>query len=126
MPTILHSVGVDARSVLSCQLSMSCALAAIEVDVFEVESVDMARDVTEKCKADIYTEIGSAASHHCNTHRRHWKDVSTRNEASGLRGLLTPLSCYLQRMVMITMRRAGAASDILRMVGSGGRFESLG
>ena len=71
MSPVLYSVGVDAGRMLSCQLSMTCALAAIKIDVFEVEGVDMTRDITEKRKADIYTEIGSAASHHCDTHRRH-------------------------------------------------------
>ena len=43
---------------------MSCPLSSIKVDVFDIERVDVAWDVTKERQADVDEEVGAAASDH--------------------------------------------------------------
>ena len=70
MSSVLNPVTVDTRCGLARQLAMSCSLAAIEIDVFKVEGVDVAGDVAEQREANVHAEVSAAACHHCNSNRR--------------------------------------------------------
>lgn len=50
---ILNSVAVDARSSVPGQLAVPCSFSSIEVDVFEIEGMDVTRDVAEERQTDI-------------------------------------------------------------------------
>jgi hypothetical protein len=76
MPSILNSVAVDARSVLSSQLTMSCAVASIEIDVFNVKCVNVSGNVAEKGQADVDAQIGAASGDHCHTDGRDCHGIS--------------------------------------------------
>lgn len=60
MSTRLYSIGVYARCISTRQLPISGSLAAIEVDVFKVESVDVSWEVTEDCETDVDKQISAA------------------------------------------------------------------
>jgi len=46
------------------ELAMPCALATVKVDVFHVEGMDVAGDVSEDSQADVDEEVGSASGDH--------------------------------------------------------------
>lgn len=48
IPAALHILGVDARRTGLVYLPETAFVAALEVDVFEVEGVDVAREVAKK------------------------------------------------------------------------------
>lgn len=70
--TILNSLTIDARRSLTRQLTHSRFLSAIEIDIFDVEGVDMAWQVTEDGETDVNEEVGAAAGDH--------KDADGRKE----------------------------------------------
>lgn len=49
---------------LAGQLAQATLLFAVEVHVFEVEGVDVAREVAEDGQADVDEEVGAAAGDH--------------------------------------------------------------
>jgi len=51
--TTLDSVGVNAWSTLGGELAQSAPFAAIEVDVFDIEGVDMAWEISENSETDV-------------------------------------------------------------------------
>ena len=50
---------------------MPGSLASVEVDIFEVEGVDVARNISEESEADVDTQVCAAPGHHCYSHGRH-------------------------------------------------------
>jgi len=53
MPTTLHSITVDRRCSVPCELAPPSAFLAVKIHVFDVKGVDVAGYVAEKGKADI-------------------------------------------------------------------------
>jgi hypothetical protein len=53
MPTTLHTIRVYARRSLAGQLAMSGTITAVKVDIFDVEGVDVARDISEQRQCDV-------------------------------------------------------------------------
>lgn len=43
--TALHTVGIDTRGLVAGKFAASCSLATIKVHVFDVERVDVTREV---------------------------------------------------------------------------------
>ena len=82
VPTILNSVAVHPRCRLASQLTMSRTFASIEVDVFEVKGVDVARNVPKKGEADVDAEVRPTARYHSYSDRWDWKSVSRSLEAT--------------------------------------------
>lgn len=62
--TALDVVGVNARRRIGRQLAQSRLLAAVEIDVFEIECMDVAWDVAEQGEADVDEEICATARDH--------------------------------------------------------------
>lgn len=61
MPTGLHTIRVDTGRDLARQLPIAGSLAAVKVDVLNVEGVDMAGDVPEHCQCDVDEQVCSTA-----------------------------------------------------------------
>ncbi len=59
--TSLNPVAVDTRCLIAGHLPVACLLLPVEVDIFDVECMDVARNVTEERQADIDEEVGTAA-----------------------------------------------------------------
>jgi hypothetical protein len=76
MPTVLNPVTVYTRSMLAGQLAVSGPFAPIKVDVFDIESVNVAGDVSEEGETDVHAKIGATASNHSDADRRDCKRVS--------------------------------------------------
>lgn len=70
LSTIVYSVAEDTWSRSGVKDACSCFLLALVVDVFDVEGVDVAWEVSEECQADVDEEIGAAASHEENANGR--------------------------------------------------------
>lgn len=73
--TALHTIRVDARRHLPGQLTMASPVAAVKVDILDVEGMDVARDVTEQRQCDVDKQVGATAGHeedadgwNCKTH----------------------------------------------------------
>lgn len=64
MPTTLYTIRVHAGRSLAGQLAMSGAIAAVKVDIFDVEGVDVARNISEEGQRDVDEQVGAAAGHH--------------------------------------------------------------
>jgi hypothetical protein len=109
MSTTLHSVTVDTGCHLSSQLPVSCTFASVEVDIFNIEGVDVTRDVAEESQADVDKQVHATASDHGNANRRHYNNVSMIIEPERQ-------DIDVRRRVIRTIRRAGAVSDILAVV----------
>jgi len=58
--TALDSVRIYARCPSGCELAQSTLLASIEIDVFDVEGVDVTRNVAEDGETDVDEQIGAA------------------------------------------------------------------
>lgn len=61
MPTALHPVRVYAWCYLSSQLPMPGTFATVKVDIFDVEGVDMTRNVAKDSQCDVDKQICPAA-----------------------------------------------------------------
>ena len=57
----LDTIRVDTRRNLACELAIARPLAAVKVDIFDVEGVDVAGDVPEHCQCDVDEQVCSAA-----------------------------------------------------------------
>jgi hypothetical protein len=66
----LHALAVDTRGPFCGKAALTSLLAAIVVDVFEVERVDVAGKVAKNGQADVDQQIRSAASNGINTDGR--------------------------------------------------------
>jgi hypothetical protein len=56
---------------MSSERAESRFLAAIEVDIFNVECMNVPRDVTENSEEDVDEEVNAAAGDQEDTHGRH-------------------------------------------------------
>jgi hypothetical protein len=83
MATVLDSVGINARSMFASQLAMASSLSSIKVDVFDVECVNVARNITQQRQADVDTEVRAASCYHGYTDRRDYVYVSSCLRAKG-------------------------------------------
>lgn len=61
--TIVDSVAENTWSGSGFDNSCSCLLLALVVDVFHVEGVDVAWEISEDCQADVDEKVGAATSH---------------------------------------------------------------
>jgi len=80
--TGLYVVGVDARCGISSELTESALLAAIKVDIFEVEGMDMTWNVTKDCEADVDEEVSTTSRDHENADGRN-EDGDEDDEEGG-------------------------------------------
>jgi hypothetical protein len=55
----LHTLAVDTRSTSSSEAAFSGLLAAIKVDIFEVEGVDVAGNVSAYCTSAVARECAA-------------------------------------------------------------------
>lgn len=78
----LDAVRIDARGAIGGQGAQPGTPAAVKVDVFEVEGVDVTGDVAEEGQADVDQQVGAAAGHHEHAHRRE-DDGDKDNEDGG-------------------------------------------
>lgn len=67
--SVLYPVTVDARRIFASQLSISSSLSSIEVHIFEIKGVYVARDISKDRKTDVDTQVCTTACNHCNANR---------------------------------------------------------
>lgn len=68
--TSLDIVGIDAWYRIGCELAKSALLAAVEVDIFDVEGMNVTWNVAEECEANVDKKVGTAACDHEDANRR--------------------------------------------------------
>jgi len=79
---MLNVLAVDAWSALGGQAAHAALIATLKVNVFEVEGVDVAREVAEDGQANVDEEVGATACDHEYTYG--WEqDGDEDNENSG-------------------------------------------
>jgi len=66
--SILNVIGVNTRRRIGCELPKSALPTAVEVNVFDVESMDVTWNIAEDCEADIDEKVGAAACYHEDAH----------------------------------------------------------
>ena len=71
-PAVLHFFAVHTRRRLRIEYACARLVAALHVDVFDVEGVDMAGDKGQHREADVDEEVGAAAGDEEDTNRWHW------------------------------------------------------
>jgi len=75
--TSLHVVAVHAGGSRRRDTPLSRLLAAVIVDILDVEGMEVARDVTEYREADVDEEVGAAPGHEEDADGGDWsQDVS--------------------------------------------------
>ena len=57
---------------------------ALVVDVFDIERVNVTRDVAKNRQENVYAEVGATPCHAPDTDRRHWDEISTQNALGDL------------------------------------------
>lgn len=60
---IIDPVAENTWSRSGTDNTCSCLLLPLVVNVFDVEGVDVAWEVSENCQADVYEQVGATASH---------------------------------------------------------------
>lgn len=66
----LDAVAVDAGRTRCGEAALACLLPAVIVDVFEIEGVDVARDVAQNGQANVDQEISTTARDDVDADRR--------------------------------------------------------
>lgn len=79
MATTLHTVRVHTGSRLISQATNARASAAVKVNVFDVEGVDVAGQISEDRETDVDKEVCAAARDHEHTDRGHYTRKERRS-----------------------------------------------
>jgi len=79
---VINAITVHTRCGTRVVDSSACFVAALVVDVFDVEGVDVAGEITKNCEQNVNEEICSASSDEENSHWRE-KDCYDDEEDCG-------------------------------------------
>jgi hypothetical protein len=72
LPSSLHVIAVNTRRRSVVVKALASLLLLVVIDVFYIESMDMAREVTEQREADVDEEVGAAAGDDVDSDGRDW------------------------------------------------------
>ena len=101
---------------MSRQLSVPRTVAAVEVDVFDIEGVYMAGKIAEESEADVDKQVCAAPGYYCDSHGWHCASLAWLIQVRGSIQRGAWLAGHLRRRVIRMMRMAGAASDMLTRI----------
>lgn len=96
--TLLHPIAVDARRTFSSQRSVTSSSSSVKVYVFDVECVDVARDVAQNCQAYIYEEVHAASRYQEDAHR--WDEDGDENDKEGGSGVAGHCGVFVNGLML--------------------------
>jgi hypothetical protein len=111
MPSSLNVIRVNTRSRSLTDIALLGLLLARVVDVLEVESVDVAGEISKKRQADVDEKVGAAAANEEYSYGRDWVSLLVYVTGEAVEYIV----CNLLKNVMITRKMAEiiASSDEL-------------